>query len=118
MRTFYGVTMAAALNLALTACATAPEDPTAPSRSAAPIAAGLGIDAPIRELLASPAAVAVLNKDMPGMLSDPRLDMVKSMSLRQVSQYPEANISADKLKLLQADLAAANAPPASASASN
>jgi hypothetical protein len=62
--------------------------------------------------------VAVLNKDMPGMTSDPRLEMVKSMSLKEVAQYPDAHLDEAKLKILNADLQAATAPAATSSADN
>ena len=67
---------------------------------------GGGIDAPIRDLLSSPATLAVLQKDMPGMVDDPQLDMVRSMSLRQLAAFPQAGLNDAKLKSIQADLLA------------
>jgi len=118
MRKFGTMTLATVLSLGLTACAAAREDPTAGATGAPAKTPGLSINSPIRDLLADPAAVAVLNKDMPGMTSDPRLDMVKSMSLKEVSQYPDAHLDEAKLKILNADLQAATAPGATSSADN
>jgi hypothetical protein len=64
------------------------------------------VDWAIGDLLADPGAKAVLDKDLPNMSSDPRLDMVRSMSLRTVAQFPEAQIDDAKLSAIQADLAA------------
>ena len=60
----------------------------------------------VQDLLANPGAKAVLEKELPGLEADPRLDMVKSMSLKSVAQYPEAQIDDAKLAAIQADLAA------------
>jgi len=94
-----------ALSLAVTGCAAVSDDPTAGAASfRKPV--GIGIDSPIRDLLDNPAALAVLNKDMPGMAEDPQLDMVLSMSLRQLATFPQADMDKAKLKSLQADLKA------------
>jgi len=75
------------------------------AKSAAP-----SIDWPIQDLLADPAAKVVIEKDLPGVQDDPRLDAVKTMSLRAVAQYPEAQIDPAKLAAIQADLAALSKP--------
>jgi len=93
--------------------ARAQDDPTSPPT---PPPAHLCVDSPIRDLLANPAAVAVLNKDLPGMTSDPRLEMAKSMSLRQIARIPDAHIDEAKLKLIEADLEAATRPAGAPSA--
>ena len=94
------------LSLCVCGAVLAQEDPTtAPT----PPPARLCIDSPIRDLLANPAAVAVLDKDMPGMTSDPRLDMVKSMSMRQIARFPEAHLDDAKLARIEADLEGATA---------
>jgi hypothetical protein len=59
---------------------------------------------------ADPAAKVVIEKDLPGVQDDPRLDAVKAMSLRAVAQYPEAQIDPAKLAAIQADLAALSKP--------
>ena len=89
------------------------DDAAAPAAPAAPAAAPSGppsIDWTMQDLLANPGAKAVLAKDMPGLEADPRLDMVKAMTLRAVAAYPEAQIDDAKLASIQADLAALSKP--------
>ena len=64
------------------------------------------VDWPISDLLADTGAHAVLAKDLPALLSYDGLDQIKAMSIRQISQFPQANIDAPKLASIQADLAA------------
>jgi hypothetical protein len=86
----------------------------APAAAAAPTAtAPVGppsIDWTMQDLLANPGAKAVLTKDLPGLQDDPRLDMVKTMTLRAVAQFPEAQIDDAKLAAIQTDLAALPKP--------
>ena len=95
---------ASALSLVLTGCAVTSDDPTADYASF--LKPGVGIDSPIRDLLNNPATVAVLQKDMPGMVDDPQLDMVRSMTLRQIAKFPQAHLDNAKLRSIQADLLA------------
>lgn len=104
------------ISLALTACAAAPEDPTAGFGSIRK-PSGVGIDSPIRDLVNNPAALAVLRKDMPGLVDDPQFDMVKSMTLRQLARFPQAGLNEAKLMSIQADLVATSAAPRAAGAS-
>ncbi|MDR3506532.1 MAG: hypothetical protein P4L64_01415 [Caulobacteraceae bacterium] len=87
--------------LAVAQTAAAPEP--APAAKTDP----LTIDSPIGDLLDNPGAKTVIQKDLPALIDYPQLDMIKSMSLRQISQYPQANLDDDKLKAIQADLDAA-----------
>jgi hypothetical protein len=89
--------------------------PAAPATDApAAKSAQPSVDWTIEDLLADPGAKSVLAKDLPSLEGDPRLDMVKAMSLRAVAQFPEAQIDQAKLDAVQADLAALPAPkPAS-----
>jgi hypothetical protein len=86
----------------------------AAATAATPVAAAPvgppSIDWTMQDLLANPGAKAVLVKDLPGLQDDPRLDMVKTMSLRAVSQFPEAQIDDAKLAAIQTDLAALPKP--------
>ena len=61
----------------------------------------------IGDLLASPAAHKVLEKDMPALIAYPGLDDIKGMTLRDISVYPQAELDDAKLKAIQADLDAA-----------
>ena len=57
----------------------------------------------IGDMMANPAAKAVLQKDMPQLVSYPGLDQIKDMTLRAISVYPEAQLDDAKLKAIQAD---------------
>ena len=65
------------------------------------------VDWPISDLLADPGSKAVLGKDLPALLTYDGLDQIKGMSIRQISQFPQANIDATKLAQIQTDLTAA-----------
>lgn len=82
----------------------------APAPAAAAPVGPPSIDWTMQDLLANPGAKAVLVKDLPGLQDDPRLDMVKTMTLRAVSQFPEAQIDDAKLAAIQTDLAALPKP--------
>jgi hypothetical protein len=107
MRKSIGAT-ALALALGLAAAGAASAQDAAPAAPAAAPAAATqpSVDWTIADLLANPAAKSVLEKDLPALEGDPRLDMVKAMSLRAVSQFPEAQIDQAKLDSIQADLTA------------
>jgi len=57
----------------------------------------------IGDLMANPAAKAVLQKDLPQLVSYPGLDQIKDMTLRAISVYPEAQLDDAKLKAIQVD---------------
>lgn len=106
MRKTTTLALAASLALAFGGLAAA----QAPA-AAAP--AALNIDSPIGDLLDNAGAKAVIQKDLPALIEYPQLDMIKSMSLRQISQYPQANLDDAKLAAIQKDLdSAAGAPGA------
>jgi hypothetical protein len=86
--------------------------------SAAPAAPATGpsADSTIQDLLANPATKAVLAKDLPALLTYDGLDQIKGMSIRQISQFPQANIDAAKLAQIDADLKAAGGAAAPAAA--
>ncbi len=85
-----------------------------PAAAAPPTGAGKpSIDWTMQDLLADPAAKAVLEKDIPGISDDPRLGMVMAMTLRDVAQHPEAQIDQAKLDQIAADLGTLPAKPAS-----
>lgn len=63
----------------------------------------------LSELLQNERCKQILEKHLPGATSHPQLHMALHMSLMEISQYPEANLSQEKLQALLADL---NADPA------
>ena len=65
------------------------------------------IHSTLRDLLSNDAAKAVLEKHMPGATSHPDLQMAMSLTLMQVSHYPEAaqaGLNAEKLLAIEAEL--------------
>jgi hypothetical protein len=79
----------------------APDVNTPAAKTGAP-----SVDWPIADLMADPGAHAVLAKDLPALLTYDGLDMIKGMSIRNISQYPQAQIDDAKLAAIAADLAA------------
>lgn len=57
------------------------------------------------ELLSSKAAVEVLEKHLPGITTNPMVSMGKSFTLKMISAFPQANISAKLLSAIVTDLA-------------
>jgi hypothetical protein len=76
-------TILVALSLmALSACAQDQPAPATPPASAA--SSAYSRDTPVERIAADPAAAAILNKDLPGLLSDAQYPLFKSMSLKQL----------------------------------
>jgi hypothetical protein len=100
----------AAIALAAPAAAVA-EDTAAPAATpAATSSAKPSVETTtIGDLLANPSSKAVLEKDMPALVTYPGLDQIKGMTLRQISQYPAAQLDDAKLAAIQTDLDAAGA---------
>ncbi len=61
-------------------------------------------DSTINDILANEKAKAVVEKYVPGFTTHPQLAMVKSMSLKAVALFPEANSSSGKLAAIIEDL--------------
>ena len=89
----------------------APAPAATPAPAAAPIPAAPGAmsveNTTIGDMLADPGGKAVLEKDMPKLVSYPGLDQIKGMTLRGISVYPEAELDDAKLAAVQKDLDAA-----------
>ena len=73
---------------------------------AASINAHYTLDTPIKDLIADPAAKAVLDKDLPGMSSDENLPKFEDKSLRAMKPLSGGQLTDDLLKQVAADLAA------------
>ncbi len=56
------------------------------------------------ELLKEERNKQIMEKHLPGSTSHPMLHMALHMSLQEISMYPEANLSQEKLQALLADL--------------
>ena len=63
-------------------------------------------ETPIEVLAADPAAAAVLNKDLPGLLSDAQYHMFKGMSLKTLQQVSGGDLSKADVSKTVADLQA------------
>jgi len=69
-------------------------------------AAAYSRDTPVEKLASDPAAVAVLNKDLPGLLTAPEFTIFKSMSLKQLQQASGGDLSEVDVAKAEADLQA------------
>ena len=71
-----------------------------------PVAAHYTLDTPISDLIADPAARAVLDKDLPGMSSDENLPKFEDRSLRELQPLSGGQLTEALLKQVAGDLAA------------
>jgi len=89
--------------------ASAPATPTA-SAPATPTASApapaYSRNTPVEKMTSDPAAVAVLNKDLPGLLTAPEFAIFKSMSLKQLQQASGGDLSEVDVAKAEADLQA------------
>jgi hypothetical protein len=95
-----------ALSLAVAATGASAQDASAPAVKSGPPS----VDWPISDLMADTGALGVLKQDLPQLLTYDGLDQIKGMSIRQIAQFPQAQIDDAKLKSIQSDLAALPAP--------
>lgn len=96
-------TLLAAIAAAVAVPAYAADAPAA--ASAAPAAAKLSVaDTDLGTLLDNPGSKAVLDKYIHDMISNPQIDMARSMTLKQLQQYAGDALTETKLAQIQADL--------------
>lgn len=74
--------------------------------AAAPSAPVYDRNTPVEKLAADPAAAAVLNKDLPGLLTDSQYSLFKSMSLKQLQAASGGDMSEQDVDKAVADLQA------------
>ena len=84
--------------------ATAPATPVATPVAATPAAPGYSRDTPVEKIAADPEAAAVLNKDLPGLLTDAEYPLFKSMSLKQLQSASGGDLSLEDVDKAVADL--------------
>lgn len=70
------------------------------------ISAAFSRDTPLEQIAADPAAAAVLNKDLPGLLSDAQYPFFKSMSLKQLQAASGGDLTQQDVDRTVADLQA------------
>lgn len=63
-------------------------------------------DTPVEKIAADPDAAAVLNKDLPGLLTDGQYKLFKTMSLKQLQQASGGELSEADVDKAVADLQA------------
>jgi hypothetical protein len=79
--------------------AAAPVTPTVPSEP-------FTRETPIEKIAADPQGAAVLNKDIPGLLTDKSYDFFKSMNLKQIQRLSDGDLTDDAVRQAEADLKA------------
>lgn len=62
------------------------------------------IDSKIKDIMAVPSAVDVVNKYMPGFKTDRQMKMVYGLSLRALAKFPQAKVNAETLELINKEL--------------
>ena len=92
---FARMVIAGSFLFAASACA---QDRTA--QSGAPY----GQDTPLETLAADPAAVAILNKDLPGLLTDAQYPIFKHMSLKNLQEASGGDLSKNDVSKTVAEL--------------
>lgn len=95
----FRLTVAALLLAAPAASAFAADAP------AAAAAAYSTADTPLGTLLDDPAAKTILDKYMPGMSTNPQIEMARSMTLKQIQGFSPDTIKDETLAKIDADLA-------------
>ena len=96
----------AALILSAAAAQAQTTPATPPATMPAPAAAKFSLDTPLTDLVANPAAKAVLDKDLPGLTTLDSFDTFKSASLNQVAPFSNGKLTDAMLAKVATDLAA------------
>lgn len=94
--------------LAQTTAAPMPATPAPATPTVTPGAAATGkytVDTPIEQLVADPAAKAILESAIPGISAHPSFDQFKAMSLTQVQPYSGGAITDEIVKKVAEGLA-------------
>lgn len=98
--------LVAGLLVASTAAAqtAAPATPAAPA-TAAPAAGKLSTQSTVAELMGNEKAKAVLTKHVPHIVSSPQLSLAMEMQFAALQNFPEAALTPELIKAIDADLA-------------
>lgn len=62
------------------------------------------LDSKVKDIMAEPKAVEILEKYVPGFSSNKRLKMVYSMSLRDIAKFPQSALSPELLEKIEIEL--------------
>ncbi|HEX7821676.1 MAG TPA: hypothetical protein VF463_13790 [Sphingobium sp.] len=102
----YALMSAAAVMVAAPVMAQTAAKPAAPAAPAAPVAKHLTTtDTAIGDLLADPAAKAVIDKHIPGLSDSPQIGMASGMTLRAIQPMAGDMITVPMLDAVDTDLA-------------
>jgi len=85
--------------------AAAAPTPAAPAPAAPAAAAKFTLDTPIQDIVADAAGKAVLEKDLPGLISLPQYEMFKAIGLKQLQAYSDGKLTDEMLAKTATDLA-------------
>lgn len=103
MRSLFVVAMLSAAAVPAAAMQAQPAEPAAPAPQPT---ARFSLDTPIEVLAADPAALAVLNANLPGITDHPAYPQFKALSLRQVQPFSQGFITDEIMNAVAAALAA------------
>jgi len=85
---------------------TTPTPAPAPAPAAPAAATRLNLDTPIETVVADAEGKKVLDADLPGLTTNDKYDMFKSMSLNQVAGFAPDKLTPERLGKVATDLAA------------
>lgn len=91
-----------AIALAATPVVAVATEPTPPAASTAATTYSVE-DTDIGTLLDDPAARAILDKQIPGMTTNPQIEMARSFTLRQIQQFAADQVTDEVLAKIDAD---------------
>lgn len=104
--TFAALTMFATTAQAQTAPTPAPAPAPTTAAPAPATGAKFTLDTPLAELVANPAAKAVIDKDLPGLTTLDSFESFKGASLNQVAPFSDGKLTPEMLAKVATDLAA------------
>lgn len=85
------------------------QDVDAQTATTTPVS-GYTLDTPIETIAGDPAGAAVLNKDIPGLLTDPSYGIFKILSLKTIAALSHGDLDDQTLTQTEADLKALRTP--------
>jgi hypothetical protein len=104
LRFRYSAVVGLALStLSLSACSPAPQSRQIVGTQVGP-PPGYTLNTPVERIAADPAGRAVLNQDLPGLITNPNDIMIEEMSLAQIASISNGRLSRSLLDKVQADL--------------
>lgn len=101
MRKIFAVAALALVSLNASAAFAASPAPAA----TAPAPKYTTADTEIGTLLDDPAAKAIIEKHIPGLVGNDQIDMARTMTLRAIQPFAEAEVTDERLAAIDAELA-------------